>query len=81
MNDIIFVGLDVHKATVAVAVAEGDCEHESRLLKKGFCFRLGRDSVRTRNGAAECAELTNGRERYSATSTLKRGFEPTIRSA
>ena len=23
MNDIIFVGLDVHKATVAVAVAEG----------------------------------------------------------
>jgi hypothetical protein len=23
MNDIIFVGLDVHKATIALAVAEG----------------------------------------------------------
>lgn len=23
MNDIVFVGLDVHKATIAVAVAEG----------------------------------------------------------
>lgn len=23
MNDIIFVGLDVHKATVSVAIAEG----------------------------------------------------------
>ena len=53
----------------------------SRLLKKGFYFWLGRDSVCIRNGAAGCAELTNGRERYSVTSTLKREFEPTIRCA
>jgi hypothetical protein len=68
--------------TRMMSLAEAiDCEHESRLLKKGFCFWLGRDSVRIRNGAAGCAELTNGRERYSITSTLKREFEPTIRCA
>ncbi len=32
MNNIVFVGLDVHKATIAVAVAEGACGGEVRAL-------------------------------------------------
>jgi hypothetical protein len=32
MDDIIFVGLDAHKATVAVAVAEGTRDGEVRHL-------------------------------------------------
>ncbi len=32
MNDTIFVGLDVHKATIAVAVAEGTRGGEVRQL-------------------------------------------------
>ncbi|OAN65097.1 hypothetical protein [Magnetospirillum moscoviense] len=32
MNDIIYVGLDVHKATVAVAIAEGTRGGEVRQL-------------------------------------------------
>ena len=32
MNDIIFVGLDVHKATVTIAVAEGTRGGEVRQL-------------------------------------------------
>jgi hypothetical protein len=37
MNDTIFVGLDVHKATVAVAVAEGMRGGEVRTYGLGAC--------------------------------------------
>jgi hypothetical protein len=48
MNNILFVGLDVHKATITVAVADGDRGGDVRSLS-AVC---GFDGFRARNSEA-----------------------------
>jgi transposase len=55
MNDTIFVGLDVHKATVAVAVAEG--------MRGGEVRKMGPFPHRAGDIAKLAAKLAKGGQR------------------
>ena len=57
MNDTIFVGLDVHKATVAVAVAEG--------MRGGEVRQMGTYPHRASDIAKLVAKLAKGGRRLS----------------